>query len=110
MKTFNMTALLVCTAALAACATPKTLVLSTPAVSMTNNSFEPGAKFTPAGDIKSQYCMGDDAMTSSKDESNIGFMDELVYRAQKDTGAKYIANAQFFHQGNCMLLEGTAMK
>ncbi len=77
---------------------------------MTDFSFPAGTKFTPAGEIKSQYCVGDDAQASSKDESNIGFMDELITRAQKDTHAKYIANASFFHQGNCMILEGTAMK
>lgn len=110
MKTLNIAALIICTAALAACATPKTLVLSTPAVSMTNNSFEPGVKFVSAGEIKSQFCTGDDAISVSKGESNIGFMDELVTRAQNESHAKYIANAQFFTQGNCMLLEGTAMK
>jgi hypothetical protein len=110
MKKLNTSLIFVCMAGITACATPKTLVLSTPAVSMTNNAFESGAKFTPVGEIKSQYCMGDDAISSPKEDSNIGFMDELVMRAQRDSGAKYIANAQFFHQGNCMLLEGTGMK
>ena len=98
-----------CFGALVGCATPKTLILSTPAVSNTSNAFEPNAKFTDGGEVKSQYCRGD-ASISPGGDLNVGLMDEVISRAQKDHSAKYIANAQFFTQGNCVLLEGTAMK
>jgi hypothetical protein len=95
--------------ALVGCATPKTLILATPAVSNTNTSFDPAMKFTDGGEVKSQYCRGDDATTAGGD-SNIGLMDEVISIAQKQSSAKYIANAQFFAQGSCVLLEGNAMK
>ncbi len=95
--------------ALLGCATPRTLVLRAPAVSMTEISFDAGAKFSSAGAIKSRFCPGDNASTDDGD-LNIGLIDELIAKAQKTSGAKYIANAQFFTQGNCMLLEGTSMK
>jgi hypothetical protein len=110
MKNLYIASVFASVAVLASCATPKTLVLSTPAVSMTDTSFEAGRHFASTQEVKSRFCVGDDAISSSKDESNIGFMDELVLRAQKESGARYISNAQFFAQGNCMLLEGTAMK
>lgn len=110
MKTLKIVSAFACVAALVGCATPKTLVLATPAVSMTDNSFEAGRHFASNQEVKSQFCIGDDPISTSKGESNIGFMDELVLRAQKESGARYISNAQFFAQGNCMILEGTAMK
>jgi hypothetical protein len=109
MKTANLILGALLIGSLVACATPKTLVLSSPAVSMTNGYFEPGMKFAEAGPVNAQFCTGEDSQTS-KGDLNVGFMDELIYRAQQSSGAKYIANAQFFAQGNCMLLEGTAMK
>jgi hypothetical protein len=109
MKYLNGAILFSIGALTAACATPKTLVLSAPAVSMTNEGFDRNVKFISAGDVSSRFCTGDDPV-SSKGDLNVGFMDEVIYRAQQDSSARYIANAQFFVQGSCMLLEGTAMK
>ena len=101
---------LILAATFSSCAMQKTLLLSTPAVSMSEASFESGKKYSPAGEIQTRYCKGEDPLSSPKSEQNVGMMDEVVYRAQKESGARYIANAQFFNQGNCMLLEGTSMK
>jgi hypothetical protein len=112
MKTLNIAIICISAVILSACA-QKQLILTTPAVSMTNYSFPAGQKFTPAGDVKSQFCAGmfsHDKTEASGDESNIGFMDELVAKAQKESGAVYIANASFFIEGQCLDLEGTAMK
>lgn len=92
------------------CATRYSL-LSTPAVSMSDAAFETGYTAKDSGAINTRYCRGDDPVSSSsKDSYQIGLMDEVIAKAQKESGARYIANAQFFSEGSCVVLEGTAMK
>src|SRR5690242_14236379 len=82
MKLFKSVMVLALMAGFSACATPKTLLLSTPAVSMTDSAFEPGTKFNAAGEIKSQFCRGEDAV-SSKGDLNVGNMDELIFKSSE---------------------------
>jgi len=109
MKYANVVIAAVFSLAFFSCATSRTLILSTPAVSMTDYSFPPGTTFKASGEVESTFCQGDDAITN-KGDRNVGLMDEVIYKAQQDSGARYISQAQFFTQGKCMVLEGTAMK
>lgn len=113
MKNLNQVrflAVVVIALGLSACA-HRVNLLSTPAVSMTENSFESTYKAKEAGAVTAKYCTGDDAQSSSsKGTSQIGLMDEVIHKAQEQSGARYISNAQFFGEGSCVVLEGTAMK
>ena len=95
--------------ALSACASSKNLLFTTEAVSSDHPSFSKEAKFTSSGPVSSMFCPGDKTSQASSD-LNIGLMDEVIKKAQTESGAKYISQAQFFTQGNCLILEGTAMK
>jgi type IV pilus biogenesis protein CpaD/CtpE len=92
------------------CATARTPLLTVPAVSMSELSFEPGYRGQKSSDIDTVFCPGDPRLASTMDDSTFGLMDEVVSKAQKESGAKYIAQAQFFKQGNCVALQGVAMK
>lgn len=83
-------------------------ILTVPAVSMTNASFEPGATYVDAGPVTAQYCTGDDAISSS--DNNIGLIDEVVLKAQKQSGAKYLRDVTIMSDGSCVDVEATAMK
>jgi hypothetical protein len=58
--------------------------------------------------VTSKYCRGEDAITVQGE--TIGFVDEVVMRAQKEKNATYIREAQVFRKGDCFFLEGTAAK
>ncbi|MCM2282929.1 MAG: hypothetical protein NDI61_13900 [Bdellovibrionaceae bacterium] len=103
----NMILAILALFAFAGCATRYPL-LSTPAVSTTEKSFVSGYKAKPVGPVNARYCMGEDSIAGKK--STIGLMDEVIARAQSETKASYISDAQFFAEGQCVILEGTAMK
>jgi len=83
-------------------------VLTVPAVSMTNPSFQSGAPGTAAGHVESTYCPGDDAITSQ--DKNVGLIDEAVMKAQKESGAAYLSDVTVYRDGRCVVVEATAMK
>ncbi len=86
-------------------------ILSTPVVSMTETSSnEKIDKLQELGPVTSQYCMGDDPVSTDKSSGDIGLMDEVITKAQKEKNARYIKNATFFSQGRCVILEGIALK
>ncbi|HKY34619.1 MAG TPA: hypothetical protein VJN18_01660 [Polyangiaceae bacterium] len=83
-------------------------VLTVPAISMTNPSFQSGATGTPSGHVESTYCRGDDPITSK--DKNVGLVDEAVMKAQKESGAAYLTDVTVYRDGSCVVVEGTAMK
>ena len=92
---------------LAGCASRYAL-LTVPAVSMTNASFDPGGTYEDGGPVTAQYCTGDDAISSR--DNNVGLIDEVVLKAQKGSGAKYLRDVTIMSDGSCVDIEATAMK
>ena len=92
---------------LAGCASRQPLV-NVPSVSMSLKSLDPGQKGTKIGPVSVQYCAGDKPIATT--DSVVGLMDEAIAKAEKETGASYITDAQFFTKGSCVILEGVAMK
>lgn len=84
-------------------------ILSVPAMSMTLPSIPEGtAPATAAGRVQSEFCTGDDPLVSK--DSNVGMIDEAVAKAQQQSGAKYLSDVTVSGDGNCVYVEGTAMK
>ena len=83
-------------------------VLTVPAVSMTEPSFQNSTPGTPAGHVESTYCRGDDPITSQ--DKNVGLLDEAVMKAQKQSGADYLTDVTVYRDGSCVVVEATAMK
>lgn len=105
MKTRNLTLGLLLL--LNACATRHT-ILTAPAVSMTRPSVDPNHVTQPGDKVSAEYCEGDDAITS--DENSVGLIDEAVMKAQRQSGAEYISDVTISQKGDCVLVEGVAMK
>ena len=83
-------------------------VLTVPAVSMTDPSFEPGKSGAAGQPVEATYCQGDDPLVSH--DHNIGLIDEAVMKAQKQSGATYLRDVTISRDGKCMVVEATAMK
>jgi hypothetical protein len=83
-------------------------ILSVPAMSMTVPSIPPGTTATASGRVEAEYCPGDDPVVSK--DSNVGLIDEAVAKAQQQSGAKYLSDVTISRDGNCIFVEGTAMK
>jgi hypothetical protein len=84
-------------------------ILTVPAVSMTEPSFKDGSNVgTPSGRVESTYCRGDDPVVSK--DKNIGMIDEAVMIAQQQSGAKYLTDVTIYRDGDCVIVEATAMK
>ncbi len=58
--------------------------------------------------MQSQFCTGDDPVVSK--DANVGMIDEAVAKAQQQSGAKYLSDVTVSGDGNCVYVEGTAMK
>jgi hypothetical protein len=104
----NLCFLAIAVVAMTGCATVRQPLLSTPAVSMTQDSVPKDSKTVDLGPVESKYCYGEPAL--SKKADSIGLMDEVILKAQQDKKASYIANANFSYEGTCIVLEGEAMK
>ncbi len=83
-------------------------ILTAPAVSMTDPSFDPAFKGTPAGKVEAQHCPGD--QTVSSHDNNVGLIDEAVLKAQQKSNAKYLSDVTISRDGNCIVVEATVMK
>lgn len=68
--------------------TTRTVMLDAPLVSMTKGPKKSG-KYKIGKDVSASYCMGDKAMSTQ--DSTVGMIDEVVFRAQKSAKANYIA-------------------
>jgi hypothetical protein len=83
-------------------------ILTVPAVSMTDPSFEGGYKGTSGGKVEAEYCRGDKTLASH--DENVGLIDEAVLKAQQGAGAKYLKDVTISRDGSCIWVEGTAMR
>jgi hypothetical protein len=102
-------AFLLCAVNMASCVT-RTLMLDAPLVSMTKGP-KPKGGYKVGNDVKANYCSGDKAI--STDESVVGMIDEVVYRAQKSSKASYIAEVTIYEVNKlfsnpCYELKGKA--
>jgi hypothetical protein len=84
-------------------------LMKAPLASVTVDSVDPTIKHQDLGPVEAKYCPGDEPLAST-DKSNIGMLDEVIFRAQKDKGASYIREANFMTEGSCVVVEGIAMK
>jgi hypothetical protein len=83
-------------------------VLTVPAVSMTDSSFDRSSPGVSAGPVESKYCHGDETLVSH--DSHIGMIDEAVMKAQAQSQSRYLKDVTISQEGNCMVVEATAMR
>lgn len=83
-------------------------ILSVPAISMTQTTFDAGYRATPGPHVEARYCSGDDPVVSK--DNAVGLIDEAVAKAQKQSGATYIADAVISREDDCVVVAGTAMR
>ncbi len=73
-------------------------------VSMTQTHVPEGMKLSQGPTLESKFC------PSSEDKGNIGLFDQAVINAQKTNGVDFITSASFWHENNCVILQGTGQK
>ena len=83
----------------------KQRILNASSVSMTKYSSQKGQNVEEAGEVTGEFC----ADTLS-DSGTVGLLDEAIKDAQNKSGADFISNATFYSKGNCVIVEGMAMK
>ncbi len=91
---------------LVAC-TSREPLMSVSMVSMTKYSFSQG-NLQEVGLVETRFCKGDPAISSTS--SNVGMIDEVVLKAQKEKRADYISNVLVSREGKCIVLEGMALR
>ncbi|HEX3904422.1 MAG TPA: hypothetical protein VH853_16410 [Polyangia bacterium] len=83
------------------------LLVQMPAVSMSMRASQ-GQRATAIGPVNAKFCYGEPPLVSQ--DGTVGLIDEAIAKAEKQTGASYIADARFTQSCGCMILEGTAMR
>lgn len=83
----------------------KQRILNASAVSMTKYSTKKSQKAEEAGEVTGEFCAD-----STSDSGTVGLLDEAIKDAQNKSGADWITNAVFYSKGNCVIVEGMAMK
>jgi len=102
---FQIVAILGLAALTTSCCT-KTLVLQSPVVSMTKA--EARSPLKEGKEISTKWCTGDQQYSSGGDDSELGLIDEVTAKAQKENKADYLMNARFFQSCSCMIVEANA--
>jgi hypothetical protein len=88
------------------CGAPRFQLAAMSAVSMTQNSLQPGETLVISNkEVEAEFCTGDDALVSR--DSLVGLMDEASMKAQKKSGADYLMNVQYWADGDCIIVTGT---
>jgi hypothetical protein len=108
MKTLTVL-VLGCVAVLTGCGASRETILTVPAISMTEPSTTDGVHASKGDRVSAEYCKGDDTIASQGDQ-NVGLIDEAVMKAQKQSGAAYLADVTISQKGGCVTVEGIAMK
>ena len=80
-------------------------ILNASAVSMTRYSIKKKVKLEEAGEVTGEFCAD-----ISGNSGTLGLLDEAIKDAQNKSGADYITNAVFYSRGNCIVVEGIAMR
>lgn len=78
------------------------------AASMTHANSASQKTYSDLGPVETKYCTGDAASSTSGNQ--VGLMDEVTLLAQKEKGANYIFDANYFMEGGCIVLKGVAKK
>ena len=112
MKIAGLTFLFLVGAATSVSCVTRTLMLDAPLVSATKGPKAKGG-YTIGNEVKANYCMGDQAISTQ--DSTVGMLDEVVFRAQKSAKTDYIAEATVyevkkFFSNPCYELNGKAAK
>lgn len=89
------------------CATRQTLV-TVPAVSMTRPSMDRNHVAQPGNRVTAEYCKGDTPIT--REDGNVGLIDEAVLKAQRVSDAEYLRDVTISQAGDCVRVEGVAMR
>ncbi len=82
----------------------KQRILNASAVSMSQYNNK-GYTLVEAGDVTGEYCR-----QATAEMKTVGLLDEAIKDAQRKSKADFITNATFYAKGNCVLVEGQAMK
>ena len=90
----------VCGAA-SACASREPL-FSRPIVSMTEGKPPAAGNAASGTEITETYCPGD-PVSGGGDPKSVGLIDEAIRKAQANR-ARWIKDAQFFREGNCVVV------
>lgn len=85
----------------------QTHIMDAELVSMTEQA--PPPSFRKGAAVEEKWCQGDKPAKTSADK-RYGLMDQVVLKAQKKHGARYIAEAGFYRKGNCLTVKGFAVK
>ena len=72
---------------------------------MTNGASEKGSSYIEKNDIEYTYCYKRSMF--STEYVNVGYIDEVLRKAQSETKADYISDASFWMEGSCITLNGT---
>ena len=83
------------------------LLVQMPAVSMGMRASQ-GQRATALGPVNAKFCYGEPPFVSQ--DGTVGLIDEAIAKAERQTGASYIADARFTQSCGCMVLDGTAMR
>lgn len=108
LRSFCVSALACACLAASGC-TLRSPLMKAPLVSATVDSVDLRAKHVELGPVSTRFCPGDPAIASS-DPSHVGLLDEVILKAQREKDADYIRDADFSMEGNCVVLDGIAMK
>lgn len=92
----------------AACTSARESLVTLPAVSMSESTLNPAKMGTDLGPVTARYCAGETPNVAKT--SKVGLLDEVTHLAQAEKKASYIMDAQYFRQGNCVILEGKAVR
>ena len=85
-------------------------LVGVPAASMKTKYLKKGSDGEEIGPVKAEFCEGDDSITSDDSDYQVGLMDEALAKAEKESGADYLKDVQFFSDGDCVSVEGTGMR
>lgn len=106
---YTLSALFIATS-FAACA-PKVLVLQSPIISMTKPNSGTAKSLTDGKPIEEKWCNSEDPVHANGDGSkHYGMIDQVVWRAHKNTKADFFTDSRFYQQGDCMWMNANAAK
>jgi hypothetical protein len=93
--------------AMTSCA-PKVLILQSPVASMTKNNAGNVADLKEGKAVEEKWCSNEDPVKPNDDGSkHYGMIDQVLYRAHKNTKADFFVNNRFYQQGTCVYMSAT---
>lgn len=81
---------------------PKVMILQIPVVSMTKTSSEGVKGFKEGKPVEAKWCNSEDPIKANDDGSKVyGLIDQVIYKAHKETKADFFVNNRFYQQHDC---------